>query len=208
MVITKIKTKKSKSLYSHKLAESVWKAGFTYIRTVVDNVHQPFVILDLELRVIAVNETFYRFFQTLVKDTEKKLLFKLGDGEWNIPKLKILLDDILTKDTFFTGFEVRHIFEKIGLKVMLLNARKIYINHNKDYLPKKPMILLAIEDITEITTIAEKLVGKTKEYEDKMIERTDILEMRIAELAYLNKTVLGFDKTISELTLVIESLKK
>jgi len=77
MVITKIKTKKSKSLYNHKLAESVWKAGFTYIRTVVDNVHQPFIILDLELRVIAVNETFYRFFQTLVKDTEKKLLFKL-----------------------------------------------------------------------------------------------------------------------------------
>ena len=188
-------------------AESVWRASWTYIRTVVDTVHEPFVILDEDLRVIAANETFYRVFDVPVKDTEGKLIYELGDGQWNISALKKLLKDILSKDTFFKGFEVKHEFPKIGCKIMLLNARRIHQNGSGMKATLKPIILLAIEDITEITIIAQKLASKTKEYEVKMIERSEELGARIAELAGFNKTVVGFNKTITKLTSVIESLR-
>ena len=113
---TKIKTlKKSGGIH---WAENVWKASWTYIRTVVDTVREPFLILDGNLRVIAANETFYKTFQVPEKDTEQKLFYELGDGQWNIPALRKLLEDILPKDTFFKGFEVSHIFPRIGQKHM------------------------------------------------------------------------------------------
>jgi|GEM_PF-252395 len=188
-------------------AESLWGTSWTYIYTVVDTAREPFVILDHELRVIAANETFYRVFKVTAKDTEGKLLYELGDGQWNKPALCKLLEDILPKDTFFRGFEVDYDFPMVGRKTMLLNARRIYQN-KKDTSPAlNPIILLAIEDITELTVIAEKLAWQTRKYEAKMIERADELEDRINELTYLNKTVMGFDKTIVGLASVIESLK-
>jgi PAS domain-containing protein len=188
-------------------AESVWKASWTYIRTVVDTVREPFVILDKDLRVIAANETFYRTFRAPVEDTEGKLFYQLGDGQWNIPALRKLLEDILPKDTFFRGFEVNHEFPGIGHKIMLLNARHIHQSKEQEGILPGPIILLAIEDITEITTIAKKLAERTRQYEEKMIGRTEELELRIGELAILNKTVTSFNATIVELISVIERLE-
>lgn len=188
-------------------AENVWKVSWTYIRTVVDTVHEPFIILNQDLCVMAANEMFYKTFQVSVKDTENKKLYDLGDGQWDIPALRKLLEDILPKDTFFRGFEVDHEFSGVGRKIMLLNARRIYQEEESDLKMLKPIILLAIEDITEITNIAKTLAGKTKEYESIMIGRTEELETSITELAGLNKTVTGFNKTIAELTSLIESLK-
>ena len=76
------------------LAERVWKASWAYIRTMVDTVREPFVILNQDFRVIAANETFYRTFRVEIADTENKLIFDLGDGQWNIPALRNLLIDI------------------------------------------------------------------------------------------------------------------
>lgn len=185
-------------------AENVWGTSWTYIRTVVDTAREPFIILDHNLRVLAANDTFYKTFEVLEKDTENKLLYDLGDGQWNITTLQKLLENILPKDTFFRGFEVDHEFPKIGRKVMLLNARRIYQDSSSI---NEPIILLAIEDITEITLIAEKLASKTKEYEAKMIERAEELELRIAELDYLNKSVIGFNASVGELASVVESLR-
>ncbi len=189
-------------------AESVWKASWTYIRTVVDTVREPFIILDKELRVLAANETFYRVFEVPVKDTEGKKLYDLGDGQWDIPLLKKLLKDIMVKDSFFRGFEVTHNFPRVGKKVMLLNARRIYQNESEVSPTKMPIILLAIEDITRYTEIAQKLASKTKEYETEMIERSEELAARIAELGGFNKTVIEFNKTVTDLTSVIEDLRR
>jgi len=188
-------------------AESVWKDSWTYIRTVVDTVREPFLILDKDLRVIAANETFYRTFMVSLKDTENKLLYEIGDGQWDIPSLKKLLENILPKDTFFRGLQVDHEFPNIGRKTMLLNARPVYQDKNGTNSNLEPIIFLAIEDITEFTSIVERLASKTSEHETKMIERTEELESKIAELTSLNKTVSGLSGTVAELRDVIRSLK-
>ncbi|MFA7715221.1 MAG: PAS domain-containing protein, partial [Candidatus Paceibacterota bacterium] len=81
--------------------ERFWEKSWTYIKTVVDVVREPVLILDKDLRVMAANEAFYRIFQVESKDTEKKIVYELGNGQWNIPSLKKLLEDILPKNTFF-----------------------------------------------------------------------------------------------------------
>src|ERR1700722_15081568 len=125
-------------------ADQLWEVAWTYIRTVVDTLREPFLILDENLQVISANKTFYSFFRVKQEETEGKLVYDLGNGQWNIRKLKILLEDILPKNTHFEDFKVEHDFPKIGLKVMMLNARQIHTVNEK-----KPIMLLAMEDITK-----------------------------------------------------------
>jgi hypothetical protein len=195
-------------------AENTWKISWTYIRTVVDTIREPFVILDHDLRVIAANETFYRTFQVPVEETEKKMIYDLGDGQWDIPSLRKCLEDVLSKDTFFKGFEVDHEFPAIGRKVMLLNARQIHQDKHFFSEVLKPIILLAIEDITEITMIAKKLAGQTNEYEMRMTERTKKiiagtadLEVKMEKLSQLGGTGEGFNPTMAEFKEEFEGLK-
>ena len=156
--------------------EGLWEESWTYIRTVVDIVREPVLILDKDLHVMVANESFYRTFQVEAQDTEKKLVYDLGDGQWNIPALRKLLDDILPKNTFFKGFEVIHEFPAIGRKVMILNARQI---HSKQ-LP--PIILLAMEDMTEMMAVAETLAGHANAAELRFAEKTQQLELHIEKL--------------------------
>ena len=107
-------------------AEEIWKVAWTYIRTVIDTAREPFLILDADLRVLSANKVFYQFFQVTPQETEGKLVFKLGDGQWDIPKLRQLLEDILPRNKHFYDYAVDHVFPKIGRNVMLLNARRIY----------------------------------------------------------------------------------
>jgi hypothetical protein len=83
-------------------------------------------------------------FKVTPKETEQKLIYALGNGQWNIPKLKELIEEILPKKTAIEGFEVEHDFHKIGHKVMLINARKI-----EDGKKSNSLILIAIKDITK-----------------------------------------------------------
>src|ERR1700690_2948433 len=156
--------------------EHYWEESWKYIKTVVDVVREPVLILDKDLHVMVANESFYRTFQVEAKDTEKKLVYDLGDGQWNIPALRKLLDDILPKNTFFKGFEVIHEFPAIGRKVMILNARQI---HSKQ-LP--PIILLAMEDVTEMMAVAETLAGHASAAEMRFAEKTQKLELHIGKL--------------------------
>ena len=72
-------------------AENMWDVSWTYIKTVVDTLHEPFLVLDKDLKVLAANETFYKCFKVDPKDVENKMLYDLGNGQWNIPSLKKLL---------------------------------------------------------------------------------------------------------------------
>jgi two-component system CheB/CheR fusion protein len=90
--------------------------------------------------VSAANDSFYRAFQVRREDTENRLIYELGNREWDIPELRRLLENVLPTDKQFADFEVEHQFEQIGRRVMLLNARR---------LDAEQLILLAIEDVTE-----------------------------------------------------------
>jgi len=165
--------------------DRMWEESWTYIKTVVDIVREPVLVLDKELRVMVANDSFYRTFQVEAKDTENKIVYDLGDGQWNIPALRKLLDDILPKNTFFKGFEVIHEFPAIGRKVMILNARQIHSKLVKDDDTSEifpPIVLLAMEDVTEMMVVAEALAGHANNSELKFAEKTQRLEMHIGEL--------------------------
>lgn len=166
--------------------DRVWEESWIYIKTVVDVVREPVLILDKEFRVMVANEVFYQMFRVEAKDTEGKVVYKLGNGQWDIPALRKLLEDILPKHTFFKGFEVSHKFPLIGEKIMLLNARQIHSRFVKeDSTPElcPPIILLAMEDVTEMMLIADKLASHTRDLETTLSERTQILEAQIEKLA-------------------------
>lgn len=169
-----------------------WEESWTYIRTVVDIVREPILILDKDLRVMAANEPFYRTFQVEPKDTENKIVYELGNGQWNILALRRLLEDILPKNTFFKGFEVTHEFPFIGRKVMILNARQIHFKEDtaSEFLP--PIILLAMEDVTEMMVVAEMLASHTKQAEANYVQRTQKLENHIGKL---EKEIIELKKT-------------
>ncbi len=156
-----------------------WDDSWTYIKTVVDVVREPILVLDKSLHVLAANEPFYSTFQVEAKDTEKKLVYELGDGQWNIPALRKLLEDILPKNTFFKGFEVAHDFPSIGRKVMILNARQIHFKGDTNF---QPIILLAIEDISEMMVVAEKLAGHVNKFESQLTEQTEKLTVHIERM--------------------------
>jgi two-component system CheB/CheR fusion protein len=110
----------------------------------LDTIREPFLILDTDLRVKSANRSFYQMFQVRREQTEGRLIYDLGNGQWDIPELRSLLEHILPEHTMFDDFEVEQTFPRIGRKLMLLNGRQIYREG------KRPEgILLAIEDITE-----------------------------------------------------------
>jgi len=115
-----------------------------YAESIVETVREPLVVLDAELRVISANSSFYRAFKVTPPETEGRLLYELGNRQWDIPRMRELLEEILPKNTSFEDFEVEHDFPHIGRRTMLLNARRIYKEANKT-----EMILLGIEDVTE-----------------------------------------------------------
>jgi len=160
----------------------VWEESWTYIKTVVDIVREPVLILDKDLRVKAANESFYRTFQVEQKETEGTVVYELGNGQWNIPALKKLLEDILPKNTFFKGFEVAHEFPSIGRKVMILNARQIHFKEDSASELFPPIILLAMEDVTDMMVVAETLASHANLMEAKFIERAEKLEIHIGTL--------------------------
>jgi hypothetical protein len=160
-----------------------WEESWTYIKTVVDVIREPMLILDKDLRVMVANEPFYSVFHVLPKDTENKIIYELGNGQWNIPSLRKLLEDILPRDTFFRGFEVAHEFPSIGKKVMILNARQIHNSSEDDSNLRPPIILLAMEDITEMIAVADTIASNSKLLEVKLSERIDNLESVMKKVA-------------------------
>jgi PAS domain S-box-containing protein len=125
----------------HKRAEQETRE---YAESIVDTVREGLLVLDADLRVISANRSFYETFKVKPGETEGQLVYDLGNRQWNIPKLRELLEEILPTDTIFDNFEVEHKFKVIGRRVMHLNARRIYREIDETHL-----ILLAIEDVTE-----------------------------------------------------------
>jgi diguanylate cyclase (GGDEF)-like protein/PAS domain S-box-containing protein len=135
-----------------KQSERAIQDALEYANSIINTVREPLIVLNEDLRVISASRSFYQIFKVKPKETEKQHIFDLGNRQWDIPKLRELLEDILPKATSFDSFEVEHDFPGIGKRIMLLNARKIFRESNHVHL-----ILLAIEDITERKGLEEKL---------------------------------------------------
>ncbi len=119
------------------------RAARHYSEAIVDTVRQSLVVLDTDLRVVTANRFFYDTFRVMQVETENRLIYEIGNGQWDISQLRSLLEDVITHQTQFQDVEVEHNFEQIGIKVMRLNARQM------PQIGDQPLILLVIEDITQ-----------------------------------------------------------
>ena len=131
-----------------------------FSENLINTVREPLISLDQHLRVVAVSRSFYEFFKVKPEETVGQLIYDLGNRQWDIPKLRELLEDILPKKVSFDNYEVEHDFATIGRRIMLLNARQIERGTGKERI-----ILLAIEDITERKEIEAGLERTRKELE-------------------------------------------
>jgi formate hydrogenlyase transcriptional activator len=170
--------------------------------TVLGSVRQPVVVLDNQFQVLRANSSFYQTFDIKPKTAEGLLLFELGNKQWNIPKLRTLLEEVLPQNSVFNDFEVEHQFEKLGQKVMVLNARRIY-----DDSDQAQMILLAIEDVTEreqykknleelvcvrtaqLIEAKEEAEREKKTAEDNLLQIKSLKQQLEAERAYLQEEI-------------------
>ena len=135
-----------------KRSEQIVAAARDYAENTLETVREPLLVLDQELRVESANRSFYRAFHVAPAETVGKFLYELGDRQWDIPRLRELLEEILTQSSSIEEFQVEHDFKQLGRRVLLLNAR-----HILDPLHKTERILLAIDDITERKQMEEKL---------------------------------------------------
>jgi signal transduction histidine kinase len=129
-----------------------------YTQSIVDTVREPLLILDCDLRVVTASRQFYQTFHVTADETLGQFIYDLGNKQWDIPALRALLEEILPEHSKFDDFEVAHEFPDIGLKVMLLNARKLWRSENS-----MEHVLLAIEDITERKRLTDALIRSNED---------------------------------------------
>ena len=127
----------------------------------MDTIHEPLLVLDSDFSVLAASRSFYEIFQVDPEHTMGCQLYALGDGQWDIPALRVLLETIIPERTAMNGFEVDHDFPGLGRRTMLLNARKVLYATSPN-----ATILLAFTDVTARRAIErekEELLETTQE---------------------------------------------
>jgi two-component system CheB/CheR fusion protein len=144
MTFVDIQKQKEAAEELHKLTKEIDHSR-EYLENIINTVRESLIVLDEDLRIISCNRSFYITFRVLPEDTEGCLLYEIGNGQWDIPQLRELLEKIIPRNSIFEDFVVEHDFSIIGHKKMILNARKI---DKKE--PDAHLILLAIEDISKV----------------------------------------------------------
>jgi signal transduction histidine kinase/CheY-like chemotaxis protein len=173
-------------------SEADLKAIETYAQNIVDTVREPLLILDATLRVRSGNRAFYQTFVVTPRETENRLIYELGNGQWDIPDLRTLLEDIVPKSSVFNDFELEHDFPGIGRRVMLLNARKLQAGHHGE------LLVLAMEDVTERRR-AEEEVGKAKEAAETANKTKSLFLANMShELRTPLNAILGYSEMLQE----------
>jgi PAS domain S-box-containing protein len=166
-----------------------------YSEAIIETVREPLIVLDSDLRVASANQSFYRLFSLEPEDTKGKLIYEIGGREWDIPRLRKLLEEIVPKNTTFNDFEVDHEFTHIGRRQMLLNARRMH-----DGGDRTRGILLAIEDVTDRRRAEHDLTSSELRYRRLFETAQDgilILDARTGEITDVNpflERMLGYSK--------------
>ena len=135
-------------------------------QAIVDTVREPLLAFDKDLRVIAASRSFYSVFKVSPEDTQGTLLYELGDGQWNIPKLRLLLENIIPEHGAMEDYEVEHEFPGVGHRTMRLNARQVFYEGGAN-----TTILLGMEDIT-----GQRALEREKE---ELLRQKDVLLQEI-----------------------------
>ncbi len=136
-------------------AETATANARAYAESIVETVREPLVVLDRQLQVNTANRAFYRKFQMTPEATEGRLIYELGDGNWNVPRLREVLTGVIERDNFFRDFEIDHEFPVIGRRTMLLDARRLRPGGSHE-----AMLLLSFEDITRRKWAEQRLVSQ------------------------------------------------
>ncbi len=186
---------KVKSLLRIKFLNDEVDEAREYAESIINTVREPLIALDQDLRVVTASRSFYEVFKVTPKETVEQLIYDLGNKQWDIPKLRELLENILPQKATFDNYEVEHDFATIGRRIMLLNARQIQRGRGKERI-----ILLAIEDITERKRL-EDLLSESEERYRRIFETASdgivLLEKREGNIAHVNpaaEKMLGYSK--------------
>jgi len=131
-----------------------------YAQSIVDTVREPLIVLNGSFEVISASRSFYTIFEVMPEATLGKVLYTLGDNQWDIPPLHEMLEMVLPQSTSFDNFEIEHDFPGIGHRNMLLNARRILSETGTTKL-----ILLVIEDITNRIRTEEELLRISDDFQ-------------------------------------------
>jgi len=142
-----------------------------YAESIINTIREPLIVLDQDLRVVTVSRSFYEVFQVNPEETVGELIYNLGNKQWDIPKLRELLETILPEKTTLDDYEVEHDFANIGRRIMLLSARQIQLS-----LGKERIILLVIKDVTDRRDAENGLEKARKELADTKIHEDEAYE--------------------------------
>jgi two-component system CheB/CheR fusion protein len=139
-------------IHAVKSANEQLAKSANFLHSIIDTVREPLLVLDHEQGVVAANQSFLSTFEISLEQAVNRTLYELGNGQWNIPSLRSLMDRVLSQEQVVKDFEADYDFETIGHRKMLLNARRLA---QPDH--SQPMILMAIEDVTERRKITDAL---------------------------------------------------
>lgn len=174
-----------------------------YAESIINTVREPLIVLDQNLRVVTASRSFYEVFKVEPDETLGQLIYELGNKQWDIPKLRELLEDILPKKAAFDNYEVEHNFSTIGRRVMLLNARQI-----QRVWGKEKIILLAIEDITERKQVENALHTAKLAVEAASRAKSEFLANMSHELRTPLNSIIGFSEVLQDQTFGPLNLKQ
>jgi PAS domain S-box-containing protein len=166
-----------------------------YTENIINTVREPLIVLDQDLRVVSASRSFYGVFKVKPEETVGQLIYDLGNAQWDIPRLRELLETILPEKTTFDDYEVEHDFATIGRRIMLLNARQI-----EQAWGKERIILLVIEDVTERRRLEEQLADSEERYRRLFETASDgivLLEKNKGHIAHTNpaaEKMLGYSE--------------
>jgi two-component system CheB/CheR fusion protein len=155
-----------------------------YAETVIRTVPDPLIVLSAELRVHSANEAFYSTFKVSPVETEGRMIYELGNGQWNIPRLRELLVEVISRSSLFNDFEVALDFERIGHRTFLVNARTL-----KGAEGGAKLLLLGMQDVSErkraesaLAQAQHELQQHARDLEQIVAERTASLRETVREL--------------------------
>ena len=177
--------------YKKNMTEQEVRDALEFSESIINALREPLIVMDGDLRVVSASKAFYDFFKVKPEETEKKLIYSLGNHQWDIPKLRELLEEIIPNNAAFYDFEVKHNFPVIGERIMMLNARRI------PRPPEKPrVILLALEDITGGRML------------DTLHEKMHDLELHTKASFGMELKIIGLESKIEELRTELEKIRK
>ena len=131
-----------------KKANEALQGALQYAENLIATIREPLLVLNKKLRVVSANAAYYQTFRVGKEETLGQLIYSLGNGQWNIPSLKRVLEEVLSKDTTVQNYEMSHTFEQIGLRTISLNARKVSVGAKVVSEEEEELILVAIQDQT------------------------------------------------------------